>query len=55
MQLIGLLLMAAGIVVLAMYRPRTKAALSETRAIALLGGALLLVVLGLYLSMTPGT
>jgi|GraSoiStandDraft_8_1057269.scaffolds.fasta_scaffold1116664_2 hypothetical protein len=49
MQLLGIILAAAGVVLVLLYRPRTKAALSETRALGLLGTALVLMVAGIYL------
>jgi threonine/homoserine efflux transporter RhtA len=54
MQFLGLILATIGALMILLYRPRTKQALSETRAIALLGCALILLVAGLYLSIRPG-
>jgi threonine/homoserine efflux transporter RhtA len=50
MQFLGIILVAIGAAMILLYRPRTKEALSETRAIALLGCALVLLVAGFYLS-----
>jgi hypothetical protein len=51
MRLLGIILAAVGLLVILLYRPRTKAALSETRALALMGGAAVLLVAGVYFFM----